>query len=142
MYPQLNFDIIPQFKIKKQLQKKYIFDRVRKKYILLTPEEWVRQHVIEFLAEKRNYSVALMAVERGLKFNNLRKRFDLRVYNNLGEVILLVECKAPNVVLDEETFMQSLTYAHETEPSIIMLTNGLHHIYYDNVSKLFLTYLP
>jgi len=142
MYPQLNFDIIPQFKIKKQLQKKYIFDRVRKKYIILTPEEWVRQHVIEFLIEKRNFSAALMTVERGLKYNKLQKRFDLRVHNSLGEVLLLVECKAPNVSLTEETFMQSLTYAQKSKPTTIMLTNGLHHVYYDCIKKMFVNHLP
>ncbi len=142
MFTKLNFDIEPNFSLRNQLQKTYIFDRVRKKYILLTPEEWVRQHVIAFLNQKHYISLGLISVERGLKLNNLIKRFDLKVFDNKANLVLLIECKAPNIALTEETFLQSLTYAQAQMPKYIMLTNGMHHIYYDFYKKVFLEFFP
>ena len=135
---QLNFKPFNyKFKFKELEQKTYIFDRVRKKYIQCTPEEWVRQNVIAYLVEEKGFSLALIAVERGLYYNNMNKRYDLKVYNPQMELVLLVECKAPNVKLTQETFLQSLTYAQKQTPQIIMLSNGLHHIYYNTSKKSF-----
>lgn len=136
---QLNFEPFEYvFQFKQQGQKTYIFDRVRKKYILLTPEEWVRQNVIAYLNEVKGASLALMSVERGLNFNQMSKRYDLKVYDNNANLLLLAECKAPEVKLSEETFIQSLTYAQQERPQLILLSNGIQHIYYDVKEKLFL----
>lgn len=136
---QLNFKSFNyKFKFKEQEQKTYIFDRVRKKYIQCTPEEWVRQNIITYLVEEKGFSLALIAVEKGLRFNNLSKRYDLKVYNPQMELVLLVECKAPNVKLTQEAFLQSLTYSQKEIPRVIMLSNGLQHIFYDTHQKAFI----
>lgn len=139
MLHELNFKPFEyQFKFKTQLQKTYIFDRVRKKYIQLTPEEWVRQHVISFLMEEKGVGPGLISIEKGTKYNNLLKRYDLKVYDTKLNVLLLVECKAHTVRLTEETLFQSLTYAKADAPKYIMLSNGLHHIFYDYESQSFI----
>ncbi len=139
MFHQLNFKPFEyQFKFRKHLQKTYIFDRVRKKYILLTPEEWVRQHVITFLIEHKGVSPGLISVEKGVQYNKLSKRFDLKVFDSQAGLDLLVECKAPKIKLTEETFLQSLTYSQEQHPRLIMRTNGIQHIYYDTATRLVL----
>lgn len=136
---QLNFETFKySFELKKQEQKTYIFDRVRKKYIQCTPEEWVRQNIITFLNEKKGCSLALMSVEKGLEFNGMPKRYDLKVYNSKMKLLILVECKAPTIKLTEEVFIQSLTYAQNEKPHFIMLSNGIHHIYYNVTKSIFL----
>lgn len=138
MFHELNFKPFKyKFKFQTRLQKTYIFDRVRKKYIQLTPEEWVRQHIISYLIEEKGVGPGLISIEKGLKYNNLLKRYDLKVYDNELNVVLLIECKAPKIKLSEETFLQSLTYAQADQPKVIMLSNGLHHIYYDSINKMF-----
>ncbi|MDB4347066.1 type I restriction enzyme HsdR N-terminal domain-containing protein [Bacteroidia bacterium] len=111
---------------------------MRKKYIQLTPEEWVRQHIVSFLIEHKQLGKGLISIEKGTSFNGLKKRYDLKVYDNSLNLILLVECKAPSIKLTEETLIQSLTYAQSEKPLYIMLSNGLQHIYYDVVNKQFL----
>lgn len=135
---ELNFKPFKyQFKFQTQSQKTYIFDIVRKKYILLTPEEWVRQHVIHYLIEHKKVGLGLISVEKGLKYNNLQKRYDIKVYNNELKLLLLVECKAPTIPLTNETFLQSLTYAQDEKPRFIMLSNGVQHVFYDSLEKKF-----
>lgn len=133
---KLNFPTY-QFKvIKSESNDVLIFDAVRKKYVKLTPEEWVRQHAIKFLVEEKQISLSLMEVEKLLKINNTNKRFDLVCKNNNGEVLLLLECKAPNVKLSQATFDQILRYNNELKAQYIWITNGLEHFIfkldYDN----------
>jgi hypothetical protein len=124
---KLNFPTY-QFKVKKsESSDVLIFDAVRKKYVKLTPEEWVRQHAIKFLVEEKQISLSLMEVEKLLKINNTNKRFDLVCKNNNGEVLLLLECKAPNVKLSQATFDQILRYNNELKAQYIWITNGLEH---------------
>ncbi len=86
-----------EYKVKRQSGSVMIFDIIRKKYVVLTPEEWVRQHVVHYLAEVKKVPVALIAVEREIALYGLRRRFDVVVFSRQGEPWLLVECKAPSV---------------------------------------------
>lgn len=111
--------------IKNGLQNKYIFDIIRKKYIVLTPEEWVRQHFVHFLINYKHYPKNLMRTENGLKVYNTVKRSDIVIYNRNAEAVALVECKAPEVKLCQSTFDQIARYNIHFNASILMVTNGI-----------------
>ena len=117
------------FKLKTNENKTLIFDIVRKKYVTLTPEEWVRQHTIHYLFKEKNYPISLMAVERQLKIRTLRKRIDIVSYTNDGIPFLIVECKAPSVQISQDTFDQIARYNLKLEAQILMVTNGISHYY-------------
>ncbi len=118
-----------EFKIKTSLQKKYIFDEVRKKFILLTPEEWIRQHCIAHLNKYYKQSLGLMQVEKKVVFNNLNLRFDLACYNTKQEITLIVECKRPGITISKETILQAAKYYDTLNPKWIWITNGINHIW-------------
>ncbi|MFL2639302.1 MAG: type I restriction enzyme HsdR N-terminal domain-containing protein [Flavobacteriaceae bacterium] len=124
---KLNF---PAFKIliKNKDNKSHIFDVLRKKFVVLTPEEWVRQHVVNFLI-KKNISKNHIAIEKRILINNLTKRFDVLVYDRNGEVLLLIECKAPKVNLNQKVFDQVSIYNQHLNSKFLMITNGLSHFY-------------
>lgn len=117
------------FRIQKREKGLQIFDPLRKKFIALTPEEWVRQNFIQYLVQEKKYPVSLMAVESGLKYHGLRKRSDIRVFDKAGNVWMIVECKKPDVKISQETFDQVATYnmAHKTRTRYLAVTNGLDH---------------
>ncbi|NQW43194.1 MAG: type I restriction enzyme HsdR N-terminal domain-containing protein [Bacteroidetes bacterium] len=142
---QLNFKVY-KFNLKNQNGNAQIFDIIRKKYVALTPEEWVRQHVIWYLKEELNISKGLIAVEKELKYNNLTKRFDLVVMNPLAEPLLLVECKAPSEAINQSTVQQAGIYLKTIKAPYVMLTNGLTHIYLqlntENMQYEFIKDLP
>ena len=117
------------FKLKTNENKTLIFDIVRKKYVTLTPEEWVRQHTIHYLFKEKNYPISLMAVEKQLKIRTLRKRIDIVSYTNDGIPFLIVECKAPSVQISQDTFDQIARYNLKLEAQILMVTNGISHYY-------------
>lgn len=102
-----------------------IFDIVRKKYVLLTPEEWVRQHLLHFLIHDRNVPLSLTAVEKLVMVNRLQKRFDILVYSKTHKPLLLVECKAPEVKIDQEVFDQAARYNLSLNADYFVLSNGL-----------------
>ena len=135
---KLNFPDF-EFKLKKIDSKTFIFDFLRKKYFLLTPEEWVRQHVLNFLVLKK-IPVTHIAVEKKIIFNNLNKRFDVVIYNNIGNVIMLIECKSPSVELTQNVFDQISIYNMKLNSKYCMVTNGLDHLYFkiDKLSKKFI----
>ena len=118
-----------EFRIKNRHNKKYIFDLIRKKFILLTPEEWVRQNCIMFLINEQKVPKVLINVEKTIKVNNLTKRYDIIVYKPNGSVFLLVECKSPKVNINQETFNQISIYNSEIIAEYLMLTNGLFNYY-------------
>lgn len=120
---QLNFPTY-KFKVKKGENRNYIFDIIRKKYVVLTPEEWVRQHLIHYLIENCNCPPSLIAVEKGLIINGLQKRFDVLVFNAAGKPILLAECKAPDIEINEATFMQAAVYNKALGVYNLIATNG------------------
>jgi hypothetical protein len=107
--------------------KNEIFDRVRMKYVALTPEEWVRQHLINYLITEKNVPASLLAVEKSLKLNNLIKRADIVVYSKNGKALMLVECKAPGVKITQTTFEQIARYNMVHEVNYLLVSNGLEH---------------
>ncbi len=111
-----------------------IFDIVRKKYIILTPEELVRQHVIHYLVDEKKIPLGLINVEKSIVFNGLNKRFDVVVYSRDGQIFLLVECKAPYVEINQKVVQQAGVYQKVLNPVCIMLTNGFQNIYFARVS--------
>ena len=132
---KLNFPDF-EFKLKKIDNKTFIFDLIRKKYILLTPEEWVRQHVLNFLIIKKIPSTHI-AIEKKILVNKLNKRFDVLIYNKSGNVLMLIECKSPSVKLNQNVFDQISIYNMSLNSEFCMITNGLDHLYFtiDQLSK-------
>lgn len=118
---------LPQFEVKiKEIDNKaYIFDSIRKKYILLTPEEWVRQHFINLLINHYQYPKSLLKVESGLKYNRLSKRSDILVYDREGNPFLLVECKSTDIPVNQAGFNQVAMYNMTIKAAFVILTNGL-----------------
>ncbi len=113
------------FKFKSSENKRYIFDCIRKKYVVLSPEEWVRQHIIQYLIQEKNYPISLIAVEKQLKINGLNKRTDILVFSPNGSPFLIVACKAATVKIDQKTFDQIARYNIPLEAKFLMVTNGL-----------------
>ena len=134
---KLNFPNF-EFKLKNRDNKSFIFDIIRKKFILLTPEEWVRQHVVSYLI---NHGVSKnhIGVEKKIIVNKLTKRFDVVVFKRDGSVKLLVECKAPNIRIDQKVFDQTSIYNMNLNSEFVMTTNGLVHYFFkiDNSSKTY-----
>ncbi len=122
---KLNFPTYT-FKYKNKENKPYIFDVIRKKYFLLTPEEWVRQHIVRFLLEK-GYSKNLISVEKQLIINGLKRRFDIVVFNKEMNPYILIECKAPDVQLTQKTFDQANRYNWLLKAPYLIMTNGMKH---------------
>ncbi|GGD75550.1 restriction endonuclease subunit R [Maribacter cobaltidurans] len=100
---------------------------VRKKFVVLTPEEWVRQHVLKFLVQEKKYPLSHINVEKQLVYNGLKKRYDVVVFNPDGSIHLLVECKAPHVSIAQKTFDQIAQYNFNLNATYLLLTNGLEH---------------
>ncbi|MDG1572855.1 type I restriction enzyme HsdR N-terminal domain-containing protein [Robiginitalea sp. M366] len=125
---KLNF---PEYRLrfKSRENNPLVFDVVRKKYVRLQPEEWVRQHCIHFLIQEKGYPVGRMLVEREIRVNNLPRRVDIAVCDALGQVDLLVECKAPEVPITQEVFDQMARYNLALNARLLMVTNGLSHVY-------------
>ena len=123
-----------EFRLKKEGQKRFIFDLIRKKYIQLSSEEWVRQNCIRFLIEEKKISRFSIAIEKEIEFNGLKKRFDIVSYSSEGNINLLVECKAPNVEINQKTFNQILIYNKILKSKYLMVTNGINH-YYCKINK-------
>ncbi|MGB1170176.1 MAG: type I restriction enzyme HsdR N-terminal domain-containing protein, partial [Flavobacteriaceae bacterium] len=121
---KLNFPTCA-FKLKSSENKTLIFDIVRKKYVIVTPEEWVRQHVVHFLLKEKNYPISLIALEKQLKINKRVKRTDIIVYNKQGTPEILIECKAPSVKITQTTFDQIARYNLSANSNFLMVTNGL-----------------
>lgn len=142
---KLNFPAYP-FRFKNSENKVAIFDEIRKKFILLTPEEWVRQNVVAFLRMDKNYPGSYINVEKILKINNLSKRYDIVVFQPDGSIFLLIECKAPKVNITQQTFDQIARYNLTMKARYLMVTNGLNHYFcqmdFENQKYIFLKDLP
>lgn len=104
-----------------------IWDVLRRKHVVLTPEEWVRQHVVHYLIDYLGYPRGLLVLERGLRYNQRLKRTDLLAMNAAGQPLLLVECKAPTVKIDAAVARQAATYNQTIGAPLLLLTNGLTH---------------
>lgn len=145
MLPRLHFPEY-SFKFKNKENKIFIWDDIRKKYILLLPEEWVRQHAVQFLVQDKKYSPNWMAIEKQFTINNIHKRADIVVFNKDMHPYIIVECKAPNVPITQETFDQIARYNLALQAKYLMLTNGLQHFYckmnFEKETYVFLEELP
>ena len=117
------------YKVKNRENKTYIFDIIRKKYILLTPEEWVRQHFVNYLIANKNYPKSHIALEKQMKINNLVKRTDILVFNNSGNPHIIVECKSPGIKISQNTFDQIARYNMKLDADYLIVTNGIQHYY-------------
>lgn len=125
---QLNFPAY-RFRFKNSENKRFIFDEIRKKFVVLQPEEWVRQHAVQFLIQEKKYASSLINVEKLLTVNGLKKRYDIVVYDTKGQVQIIVECKAPHVNITQETFDQIARYNLALQADYLMITNGIQHYY-------------
>ncbi len=134
------------FQLQRRNEKVYIFDELRKKYLLVTPEEWVRQHWIQHLINQKGVSKGLIQSEGGLKLNNLQKRTDLIVFNTAGERILIAEFKAPDIKITQTVFDQIARYNFVYKIPLLLVSNGLNHYYcqvdFENEVYQFIEDLP
>jgi hypothetical protein len=117
------------FKITDQNGQLTLFDEIRKKNIVITPEEWVRQHFVQYLIREKHYPKSLIKLEGGHKLHGMAKRSDIIVFNSHGDKILLVECKAPSVSIDQKTFDQVARYNMVHKVKLLAVSNGLTHYY-------------
>ena len=124
----LNFPAF-EFRIKNSENKPLIFDIVRKKFVALQPEEWVRQHVLHYLIHHKKYPASHINVEKKLSVSGLNKRYDVVVYNSDGSIAVLVECKAPGQPIRQEAFDQVARYNLQLKAQYLMVTNGLDHFF-------------
>ncbi|MBZ9626725.1 type I restriction enzyme HsdR N-terminal domain-containing protein [Psychroflexus sp. CAK1W] len=134
------------FKLKSKENKPAIFSILRKKYFVLTPEEWVRQHCVKYLISEKNYSVSLLNEERQIHLNGISKRYDIVGFKPDGAIELVVECKAPHIDINQETFDQIARYNMVLKAEYLMITNGLKHYFcqmdYKKETYVFLETLP
>lgn len=123
---QLN---LPKYEptLKKEEGKIWIFDVIRKKYIVLTPEEWVRQHFINYLITELKYPKSLFRIEGSLTYNKLQKRSDILVFDRMGKAWMLVECKSPTIKLNQKAFNQVAVYNMTIGAKYLAVTNGMAH---------------
>ncbi|ARS34730.1 type I restriction enzyme HsdR N-terminal domain-containing protein [Pontibacter actiniarum] len=115
------------YKVTKSDANYLIFDILRRKNVVLTPEEWVRQHMVHYLIQSLGYPKSLISIERGMSYNKLQKRTDLCVYSNQGQPHLLVECKAAHVPITQEVVKQVSVYNQTLQAPYVVITNGLQH---------------
>ena len=120
---------LPEFNynVRKTDGKVWIFDVIRKKYVVITPEEWVRQHFINYIIHSLQYPRALIRVEGGLTYNQLSKRSDIVVFDRTGSPWMLIECKSPDLKINDGTLRQASVYNTTLKAKYITVTNGLTH---------------
>lgn len=142
---QLNLPLFKP-KLKKNKEGVYIYDLIRKKYLLLTPEEWVRQNFLNYLSIHKSFPLSLMENEAVIKLNEMVRRCDTVVYNNLLEPIVIIEYKRPDVEINQKVFDQIVRYNIVLKVDFLIVSNGMSHfcckIDYDNQSYQFLEAIP
>jgi hypothetical protein len=116
-----------EYKVTKIGEKPHIFDIIRRKYLLITPEEWVRQHVLHWLINHHRYPKSLIRTESGLQYNQLAKRTDILVYDREGKTFMLAECKAAHIPLTETVLEQAIRYNAILQAPYLLISNGLEH---------------
>jgi len=136
---------LPQysFRIKDKHDKKLIFDGFRRRWVALTPEEWVRQNFVRYLTEEKHYPASLVAIERSLRMNQRDFRTDIVLFSKSGNPLIVVECKAPEVKISQQVFDQIARYNLDLRVSYLIVTNGLtHYCCQFNQEQLSYTFLP
>jgi hypothetical protein len=126
MMQALNLPNYP-FQFKEEDKKTKIFDEIRGEYLVLTPEEWVRQHLVQYLIGEKHFPKGLIALEKGLKLHGMQKRMDVLVYSRKGEPLLIAECKAPHIKIDQAVFEQIGRYNIRMKLPYLLVSNGLEH---------------
>lgn len=147
MFKPIPLNLPPHpFQLQVEDDQVYIFDELRKKHLLVTPEEWVRQHWIQHLINQKGYPKALIQSEGGLTLNTLKKRTDLVVFNNVGKRMLIAEFKAPTIKVSQNVFDQIARYNMIHQVPFLLVSNGLEHYYckidFNNSTYSFLEELP
>ena len=117
-----------EYKLKQEEEKIFIFDALRRKYLVLTPEEWVRQHFIQYIINYLHYPKSLIKVEGGLVYNRLKKRSDILIFNQEGSPWMVIECKSPDQKINNHTLQQVSIYNSTLKAKYVALTNGLKHL--------------
>lgn len=144
-FPSLSFPSYP-FKFKKEGNHYAVFDAIRKKYVRLTPEEWVRQHVVLYLMHEKSYPASRISVEHSLKYNSLSRRADILFFGKYGLPMLVVECKAPDIKINQQVFDQVVRYNYMLRVRYVMVTNGIQNycceVNYENQHCNFLDDIP
>jgi hypothetical protein len=134
------------FRFKNSENKISVFDVIRKKFVVLQPEEWVRQHCVQYLIKEKKYPKSLINIEKEMTINSLKKRYDIVVFNTNGSIHLIVECKAPKITINQNVFDQIAQYNLELNATYLMVTNGLNHYYcqmdFENERYQFLKDIP
>jgi len=125
----------PGFRIKKEKDKDWLFDPIRRKWLVLTPEEWVRQNFVQYLIQVKNYPAALIALEKELSLGELKKRFDILVYDRSHQPWMMIECKEMNVKLDETVLQQVLRYNISIPVRFLVITNGNYALGWEKVNN-------
>lgn len=142
---KLNFPTY-SFRFKNSENKISIFDEIRKKFVILQPEEWVRQHCVHYLMTEKKYPKSLINVEKELIINDLKKRYDIVVFNPDGSIHLIVECKSTKININQDTFDQIARYNLSVNATFLMVTNGINHYYcqmdFENEAYSFLKDIP
>lgn len=145
MLPRLNFPHY-NFRLRENNSRPEIFDEVRKSWVTLTPEEWVRQHVMKWIVEEKKYPASLLAVEKSITVNGLTKRCDIVAFDKTGAPVLIIECKAHDVEVTQQVFDQAARYNLTLNVNLFLLTNGIKHFCcradHENQSYIFLKELP
>ncbi|WP_340073643.1 type I restriction enzyme HsdR N-terminal domain-containing protein [Leptobacterium sp. I13] len=134
------------FRFKNSKNTPLIFDEIRKKFITLYPEEWVRQHMVQFLIQNKGYPKSYINVEKELQVGTVKKRYDVVVYNKEGGISIVIECKAPSVTINQDTFDQIARYNLTLKADYLIVTNGLNHYYcqmdYEQEKYIFVQEIP
>lgn len=134
------------FRFKNSENKLLIFDVIRKKFVALQPEEWVRQHALHQFVFDKNYPASLINVEKELTLNKLKKRYDIVIFNSDGSIHILVECKSPDTKISQQTFDQIARYNMALKAEYLMVTNGMEHFYckmdFEEEKYTFFSHIP
>ncbi len=134
------------FRFKNSENRTMVLDEIRKKFVVLTPEEWVRLNTVQFLLKEKKFPKSLINVEKQLKLNDSIKRYDIVVFRNDGSIFLIVECKAPIIPITQLTFDQIARYNLTLKSQYLMVTNGLSHYFcqmdFENERYVFLKEIP
>ncbi|MDI1356439.1 MAG: type I restriction enzyme HsdR N-terminal domain-containing protein [bacterium] len=123
-------------RLKKEKEQTYVFDFIRKKWLVLTPEEWVRQHVLNYLVVEKQFPASSIAIEKELQLNDLKRRFDIVVFDSLLQPYLIVECKAPYIPLDTQVLEQVLRYNLSLKAKLVMVTNGMSDRVFNELNEM------
>lgn len=118
----------PSLRLRETAGLREIFDPLRKKWLVLTPEEWVRQNLLQWLVQVQQIPAALIALEKMIVVADRKRRFDIVVYNRQHEPWLLIECKAPDIALNDKVLQQALSYLSKVPAQLLMISNGQQHL--------------